>query len=117
MINFESFDIRYWVKEGLTIALPARHPAKLKAAKRLSLMPYFLSSAALVVAVSLGTPSLAVEPSQSVLNWLTPVTTGNSASLEQDSVPEGYWPKLVSALKYVPLLLDDDCSMDPDPIV
>lgn len=115
MGGFEPFDIRCWAEKGLTFALPQRHPVKSRIVKRPSLKTYFVSTAIAAIAF-LATSDLRAEPSLSIMNWLTPVGAVNDV-LEQGSVPKGYWPKLVSVLKYAPLLPEDDYSADPDPIV
>lgn len=100
----------------MTFALHVkRPPAKSEVVKRPLLKAFFVS-ATVAAMVFFATSKLGNEPSLSILEWRTQVTDLNGV-LEQDSVPIGYWSKLVSVLKNAPLLPEDDYSVDPDPIV
>lgn len=115
MNGFESFDLRCWAESGLTFTLPKKHPTQQKVATRRSIKTCIMITATAAI-VSLAAQNFRAEPSQAILNWLTPITAENGV-LDRDIVAVGYWPKLTSAMKSAPLLLDDDYSMDPDPIV
>lgn len=119
MGDFKSFDIRCWSEDGLTFLWPEEETSKQNPANRPSWKSILISSAtaAIVFFSPIGGGTGEAIASMSTLDWQT-APNQRLANVHSDAnLPSDYWPKLVSALKIVPHLPEDDYSADPDSIV
>jgi hypothetical protein len=118
MLGFEEFDIRCWAERGLTFALPRRQSASSPRRTSRPGLKYIVSAAAAVSLMAfMSTANYASENTRVITEWHERISTNGGTPTEgAEFVPQGYWAKLVSAVKVARQVADDDYSHDPDPL-
>lgn len=117
MTEFENYMPGAWQVDGLTVGPRPRHVSTQQAASRKNGAKIALSAFVLSMSIVVVNVLILGGSANTIGSFNTTSRAINSAvSTRGLDVPDGYWPRLVSALRAAPPLTDDASANDPEPL-